>query len=355
MLYNLINEKVINIKVVLPIRIPEIISYGHHTLPLSIVADISQFQEWFYSNFIQLVAISEESLKLDFFTDLHITDKVFLDNYPYLTTNKLNRSLMKKLGISLIDFFETCLCEGMYIYLFFDEYRIPGKLYYDKEHYFSDALIHGFDRDEQSFHVLGYDRKMQFVSMPVKYDSLMKGYEWFEKLYVVQNPQDDRRSSLYLLQSNQTERSPFDLIHVKERLRDYLSCTNTSESYRMFHTPMCSETYHFGMNIYIDMDNYLEQIVTDGIPLKVDAYHTLLTHKTVMLKRMEYIQQLTGNVFSGIKSFNEIVRSAYHLQNILIKYSFSGQPSMLARARELLRVIQDSECDCLNDFLDYLN
>jgi len=338
----------------LPVAKSRVAGYGHHVLPNTIVAGRASYDSWFYSNYIQLLGLKEYT-KLDYFHDVYIADSVFLSQQHNLVMNKMSVDNLTAFDISIVDFIKHGIRGECYVYLFVDEFYIPTKNSFRKKHTFSDALIYGFNEANDEFYIYGYNQDtMQFQSMTVLSEILFRSLQSFKNMYVSQNAPGDRRSTIYLLKPSLAKEHIFETIFVREQLEDYLYSRNTSERYRLFHPPIPTDSFVFGMDIYSMLEENLQSVESDLMKFKIVPFHVLHNHKENMKDRFIFVEKYYKQHFHGKKDYEEVVDMSLSLKNLLFKFSIKPKETMLQRSNEYLKKIRKLEHQILSQFLSFL-
>lgn len=73
---------------------------------------------------------------------------------------------------SIINYLKCEIDQGHYIYLFVEQYYIPGLGAYKRYRYQHDCLVYGYDDEKKCFLILTYALNKQFDSLNVSYDDM---------------------------------------------------------------------------------------------------------------------------------------------------------------------------------------
>ena len=164
-------------KKILPIKIPRITGYLEDAHPLSIIECYPETFEWINSNFIQLVyeePIYSNDQPLKFFKHSSLGKSWDYKN-PYLNYYDVPLDLYKEANIDIILFIKSALKRNFYIELYLDEFYLPFKRFYKKEHYSHETLIYGIDDDY--IYIMAYDKKIgKYISIKTEKINIARAF-----------------------------------------------------------------------------------------------------------------------------------------------------------------------------------
>lgn len=339
----------------LPIHMqPALYSYLHHAYPLSVMPEHPHFFPWLHSHYIQWSADPE------FFN--HLDEHIFVNYYQPMHTHHYNELLHLKIitadllsrmetGTDLIAFFKRSIDQGDYVYLFLDEFYLPGKAMYRRHHFAHDTLLFGYDDEEQVFHTLGFNHNYEYGQTDIGYEPFLESYR-----------QADRRKAYYtkeiiLYNLNKDRTYPFDSQLVMESLEDYVLSRNSSERYRSIASP---NNHVYGLKVYEEIVKYLRLLQSDPTLYRnIIPVHLLWEHKKMMADRLKYMkqhrywsppEQLTAQ-------YQEIEREAFLIRKLFYKYAFfiKEDTSLLEEAIAKIQMLAVKESQVLEQVLNELH
>ena len=125
---------------------------------VAINLDNDEYTEWLMSNYIHL-SFDPSADITQVFLDYALSpckNMRYENIYPsqFLDITYLPAGLIK--WQSMIDFIKNCIDTGYYVALSQDEYFIPQRKRYLKQHMFHHNLFWGYDEKGKFFHILGY-------------------------------------------------------------------------------------------------------------------------------------------------------------------------------------------------------
>ena len=159
----------------LQIKQPPITSYQQIALPLTVAMMNPTAENWFYSNYIQVLCVNrrhylskgncDNALHYGFYNP-EITSPESAEHICIEGCRQLY--LFKKLS-----FIKEAVDDGWYIYTDADMFYIDGSDGFEKAHYSHDLLIYGYDIE--NVYIYMYDES-KLTSHTVSYSNFFQGY-----------------------------------------------------------------------------------------------------------------------------------------------------------------------------------
>lgn len=327
-------------KKILPLSEPPVLGYLHHAYTLSVTGKCPAFEDWFYSNYIQLY-------------DDYLTGGLNFFEYdftrvpqPLLSSHSMSIDAFRKNNYDVVDYAIHCLDCDYYFYTFVDESFIPGKsAYKGKQRFPHEMLLFGYDLDKQEFNGIGFSNNFQYEKFKLSFEDLSNG---FNNLKVTER----FMNNIHLIQPKPEVEYSFNLKLVRELLEDYYFSRNTSERYSMIRTPFNSA---FGMDCYDFLIEYFELVMKGKAQLKVNSLHLLWEHKKVMVNRVLYMQQ-KHNLLKDfdIAPLKKVERLAYKTRDELIVFSLTNNTKCFQNIIKYLNEMKEKEQVVLKVLLDSL-
>lgn len=216
----------------------------------------------------------------------------------------------------IVDFVVDSIDRGYYVYLNVDEYFIPDRGCYHKQHFSHDTLVHGYDLESRTFKILGFNKIGSYESTDVSFKEFSQSYHSLDKI-------ENHCHQIYLYQYNQDGKYDFNAKLVKETLEDYLYSRNTSERFSMLAEPWDRA---YGMESYDCLQKYFQDLLANKIHTDIRHLHILWEHKSCMRLRTEYMYE---NGFIENPNFIEaaklIEHKAFMVKKLFLKYFLSGK------------------------------
>ncbi|WHX49348.1 hypothetical protein QNH46_01245 [Paenibacillus woosongensis] len=314
-----------------------VIGYQHHAYRLSIMAQHTDFFNWFYCNYIQLVLVKRPYTPvLDFYE--------FQKSSPLLGEMYIPKSLITKYT-PLIPFLKDRLEEGKYIITFANEYYVPNRLNYQRRHNAHDIFLYGFDPQRDEFHIAGFNENFLYNSGEVSSALMEKALLQFD-----QSKGDliEWADGMHFLDLKHSNTFTFDKRIMLEQMEEYLYSRNSSDRFRMYAN---SAENVFGLAVYDEVIDYLHNLrshVTD-----VRIFHILYEHKKVMHARLRFLVENKGVQLSleHIDRYEQLAKQCLVLRNLCLRLHISKQLEVVERMIKLLDIIKETEKELLQEII----
>lgn len=335
------------VKKILPVADPPIKSYLHHAYGLSILATRSDYLPWFHSNYIQW------HFDKNFMNDRY-SDYFNFFYYPYVEVNmphmeklKLDRTIMSENELN-VDFFIRLIDEGYYVCTYVDEYYVPNRVAYQNYHLKHEILVYGYDRTEQVFHVLGFDRERAFRPTTVSIDDFMEAFEYGY------GGDDDFFWRKYIIPARLFDHAEyaFNLKLVTNLLEDYLESRESNIRIAMYIQPPRDSV--FGLKCYEYLDRLLELIEKGEFFIDYRVPSLLWEHKHCMNMRLQYMHSI-GLIDKDIcDRYAQVEADALTARNTMLRAFVTNQLSIIPRVRKLVKSVHEKETAVLVPLLQHL-
>ncbi|MFC5404219.1 hypothetical protein [Cohnella soli] len=309
-------------KIILPINNPPILAYQYLAFPLSILSTQEQYLPWFYSNYIQLICKKNITLSntvfLDFYSHVfeeNFNETVFFTCHPFLEI----KNLVLPSNVLSADLFFSMLIEKYYVYLKLNEFFLPNRSAFQRDHYFHDNLLHGVDEKNKEAFFFGFNKNKNYSS-----DSL--SFEKFELALesTVKNFRIEKETSLFsctLFRARLNGQYSFDLKLVLESLQDYIIPRNSSINFANIKNIQNTDAYAFGIEIYSTLNEYLGLLSEKKVNFDIRPFQLLWEHKKCMVSRVSFIKTLYKDFDPNAelsRMFKEIEQQSLLLRNLML-------------------------------------
>lgn len=331
----------------LPMIRPSVHGYLCNAYPLSIVMQHKQSEDWFYSNYIQLICAGNfpEGKFFSFYTS-NLPWYDFFMSCPLITYQKINQRFLEKYMGGIISFICDSIDQNQYIHLYVDESYIAHKKAYKKYALPHEMLIFGYNKETLKFYVSGYDSNVIFGEYEVGFEELLVAFNNCDKT--------KNREYVSLLSYNEEHSYHFDLKLIIRSLKELRFSLNSSYHYRSMSTP---SGWIFGLSIYDHIIEYLSnQVSTLREKIDIRIFHTLWEHKLVMLNRLNYLKEhhYLDDADELIKIYSEIESDLKILRNLAIIYNKNENSTTVTSIMEKMKKIKNLEENALSDLISKL-
>lgn len=277
-------EEIKGIKKRLEIGVPIIKTYHNLAFPLSVICCKDKNKGWFYSNFINIYSFYDQEInKLIINFDVQF----FEDEVYYLNREKISVKTLDAISNRPIENIIELLNQNKYVILFLDEYYIEESLRYNKEHFDHEFMIYGYDLEEGTFDTINYGNDYHYKSRKMSFKSFTEGYN------SQQLNRDLPMMFLSYYEDNEWFRPYYklDSKYINYSIKNYLKGHNFLYNKRHIYPLNCNSKNKYGIDIYIDLINYLEAMKTDNNFIEVIFFYLLYEHKNCMERRLNYMNE----------------------------------------------------------------
>jgi len=330
--------------VVLPLAESPIKTYLGFVANIGITLNNEKTWEWFHNHFVQISYRDGGEL-------------LFKTYYPNL---KKGKNFYAQDVKNAVDFVRNLLFDNKYIIAEIDDFYIPCRLFYNREHLRHASLIYGYDDDKRVFYISGYDENWIYIKSTITYEELSKAfYSTHENSYF--NIRSYKKSHQF----------KFNKKLMKDFFVDYLESNDSY--YRTFHSynpvinfaklglklerKFLKSKVICGMAVYEPFIEYISALGSEGVFLK--TFHTFYEHKKLMRMRIEFMQengyiQNAENVYEQSKI---IEQKSLIVRNILIKCRIknSFDEVTISKIIKLVEEIRDMEIDLMRELVRLLS
>ncbi|MBY9077380.1 hypothetical protein [Paenibacillus sp. CGMCC 1.18879] len=249
--------------------------------------------------------------------------------------------------------------KGFYIYTYIDKSLIlkTSKELSMSEHFVHDILIYGQNYKTKSFSVIGFDDRYSFTAFDIPFDLFKTAF-----LSGADFSKDSANGVSYatafrIKEEFKNTQYPFHLQTFLHNLYEYIHSINSSKSndsndpdYDMYKLP--GNVY--GMSIYTNVLEYLDQLSNENLNLDYRLFHTLYEHKMSIYERVQYVSELY-KLSEDVKlqklllACEEICKDFKKIRMLAIKHIMSSDKSLLNRMKSLVEANVKKEEETLKE------
>ncbi len=342
-----------------PIRV-----YSNFAYVLSVLLNNEEAKGWFYSNFIQVKYIKDTIETQDFVFNYSLGNLTkYFYNIPYLEVRSLKRSFLLSVCSDIIDFLCSAIKAGYYIMTIVDNYYLPPKREYNKNHNKHLIMVNGFNIEEKVFYCMGYNDRL-YEEAVLKFDDFYMAVSSEEgnkkrlrddlcMMYKLQ----DKDEIKYIQEGFNYFTYKFNKKLVRQSLQEYLYSVCSDEHFAGFYeVPAKSE---YGIIYYEAMGQFLLKYV-EGIysgEMNVTSFHGMLEHKILMIQRLKYMQdnQYASGVDRVVETYIDLKYSAEIIRNMILKYNMTKNVELLKRAKRILDEMYVAEKEAVRSLVNLLD
>lgn len=327
---------------VLPLlKTPPVIGYQHHAYVLGILlAADNESILWFYNNYIQLEYTPHDRCHFNFY-------RAPWESLPFFEYEFISKSTLTRHGISIHDYIADKIENGYYIIADLDEFYIPCRIPHNKNHYYHDNLIFGYDRIHENYDIIGFTDDRQYSCTKVDYESLEAALFSNEKSEFGTVP----RPIIFALRKKRDYKFAIDIALICDLMSDYLNSGDTSCRYRFYDAS--SDGRIFGINACRELSSVLENYLTDSREIDIRPFQILWEHKKSMSSRIQYLY--SNNFVNDIKDILEgckcLEKKALAIRNTVLMFEITKNPKIIPGVIAELNSIIIEEMEILKQFL----
>jgi len=328
-----------------------IVGLQYLAFPLAVLLNHKECLPWFYSNYIQLEA-PKDSLLDEWNCNVIFTGGHLLD-IPCFKVHTLPKkhfcNVLCKDSSEIINNINGFLSDDWYFISHFDEYYIPNRSFYQKEHRYHDFLINGFNNIEGCYNLIGFATNEMFMETEVKYDEFVKG--------ISSDIDPDAVFDMIFYRKRGNFRYDFDLPFVKGLLMDYLNSKDSSSKYRCNISERANTAKVYCMEVYSYLKRFYESCMEIEAPSDMRPIHLIWEHKNCMLLRLKYmfennIINYNDNLYN---SFKKIENMVLVLKNMSLKFFFTENKRLLVEIINSIDKIKILDQNAIEALLEEIN
>ena len=324
-------------------------------------------------------------MPLDFFAPAGYSEPPFA--CPLIDSQWICRSLVEKAFQNVCEFFVQAIEDGFYAICKVDEFYVPRRACFQRQHFVHSLLIFGYDYSEQCFDVIGYTETGAYTATQIGFSQFRDAFS-FGKLEDDEETQNDPhierhfngtgtagnlRSLVYseglrqrglnrvsLCRLNSEVRYCFDICSVSAMLTDLQSSADSSRRFKStFAFPNKpyslgqpvpeAEQNVFGLETYRCLQEWMELIADGEKEFGIIPVHLLWEHKCVVVAQLEYMEQ-NGHIDPSMQLssvYREIEARVGNLRLAMVKYGLTGSAGLLRRSTQRLDPIRRDEEELL--------
>lgn len=295
------------------------------------------YYPWLYRNFIQVSCdIHSVNRPVDFFYGVEKDWNFHWINY-FLNFNEIPQHMITHYGV--LPFIRECIDKGKYIELRLDQYHIQNRDEYHRHHFSHQNLIYGYDDSQKLVYLLGYANAGQMVKTELSYADLK--YQFIKRKCV---------TDIFVIEYKQ-EAYGFEYQgkYITMMMHQYLDSYNSSFNLGHLIEP---RTRVYGIAYYNELltEKGMQMLLSDR-----RAVHLLYEHKALMKERLKYIiyheAENNDELNRYPEAYSEVVRMAFNIRSLAVKYEISPDENIAGKIKELLRKMCTLEKRVLSEFL----
>lgn len=322
-------------KNVLDLEIPCVRFDQDYAFPSAIMSSDQSYKNWVYSNLVQMYYIIErDTFNISYFYLGRNPNPINV--IPLLSYQEIHKQLLKSIGGDAIQFLHTMINAGYYFACLMDEYYVPYRGSYQKEHLEHGIMCYGYDDDNGMVYIAGYTADGHFGSQCLSYSDFSRAF-WNVK----------RADDFISCFKRNDKNYELDITLMKTLLYDCIYSLNTSERYRMVQNPL--ENCYWGL----DACSHILQEKSS----KVDLRYFYVVYEYMKLTRERFSAVSEKYNISDVvlqQKISVLEKKFYMLLTLCIKYSFKKDTALYLRIMKKLKENLDEEKTVLEEFYHFV-
>lgn len=271
----------------------DVTTFLYESLPLCVVLGRPGLYEWFLQHYIEMYLVdAKKGEHYNFYAVRYAETTSYLQYSKVkevLTWNQLEAAVVNS-KVNIVDFLKAQIDCGVYAIAFLNEWAIPHKQSYHKEHWYHESLVYGYDDDRGVLFCVSFDERRNFTSFEVDYHSFWDGFQ-----LICSDPSDIAAYQRYLYLLKPRDMScRFDMARFVHQLDNLLeNRMDRIDRYNLdlmdLSTPREDWTYSFGLSLLDRFADILQAKYRDNAEISYLDFHILQESRRLMHKRLAYL------------------------------------------------------------------
>lgn len=328
----------------IPVRCYQLYAYPLHSIFLCDGA-----YDWYFSNYInyKLFTYEDAAIKSNNIDLKYIAPRY--NEFPSFVIKSMHRDIFAKYLLQDIrDFICYYIDQGCTISFFVDEFYIPNRARYNKEHKTHQLLVIGYDFQNDQVKIIGYDASYSYCTSYISTVSLINGFSCCPYIRML-----SENVTIYQVKDIQ-KTYDIDINIFKSDLFEFYHSINS-------YSPEVAVDYgvnkiDFGLQCYKTLGDFFANpnYYTKNHPM----FYMICEHKANMVKKLQYLQKKTGvNMGNLIIEYQSIHSLAKRILQFFLKrvHNSPGETSFNKASRrivDLLDEIYEKEYNTVSKILE---
>lgn len=235
---------------------------------------------------------------------------------------------------SLVKLMQKKIASGYFVQGFCDEFYIPSKFNYNKNHNFHDYLLYGHNNEEKYFIALGYTDNWKYEEYKISYSEMYDSIKWTKENNIC--ALNNGVAKYEFIKPKAGKRYLFDIKKVKEELYNFLTSQDSIDRTNIYGINACS-------------------IFCETLKEKFDirSLRVVMEHSSIMADRIEYISNNLGIQLDDIICrYSKVKNNSKIMFYTALKYLITNREYLKEKVEKMVREIFDEEIPILKDFYD---
>ena len=326
--------------------------YQFYAYPLHSIFLCEDAYNWYFSNYINYklftyndIAIQSNNMDLKYIAPRY-------NEFSSFVTKTIHRDIFSRFfEKNFRDFIRCYINQDCTISFFVDEFYIPGRARYNKEHKAHQLLVIGYDFQNDQVKIIGYDASYSYSISYIPVACLTKGFLCCPFV-------NQLSENITIYQVNDIEKTyDLDIEMFKSELSEFYHsinsyCPEVAVNYRTYKIDFGLQCYKTMKEFFVNPSYY-----TKNHPM----FYMICEHKANIVKKLQHLQIKTGiNLEESIIEYQSIHMLAKRILQFFLKriYCLPGDKGFQTTSRrivELLDEIYDKEQETVFKILKNIN
>ena len=343
---------------ILPFKTATYDTYNSHRNLESIITAVDEKNiAWFYNSFIQVYSAKEiygGTMMYNYNIDIAHPTTIF-DRCTLVETHKIPGEIINANYKNISELCIILINSGYYITFTIDKYYIKLYKAVSPKTLFHDVLVYGYDISKNALLIVDY--------FGIKPKSSWTTFDEINKAYESGRDCKDFINDFVLIKPTDKYKWEFSIDNYKENLKAYID-SKPSVLYHYFYEDGLNYGYSDSKHHYYGIDTYktfytvIEELANNfgRVRLEFNMFHLLMKHKLLIHNSVKYLneQNYLPNNEVFINATLDIYNESHILLNLIIKYKISPNNKLLNRINYILKNIETTEKQILNDLYNEL-
>lgn len=321
-LVGFLEKKIMNCCILPLEKNPVIRTYQHLAYSFSILGTDQNSCNWLCNQYTQLINDGKNSMT--FYLD-------FLHRQDALECERISCETIKKFKIDIVELIRDKIKEGWYVYICIDEFYIPERDAYQKEHFIHDCLVYGFDDFKKEFHIIGYNDKEMYQDSRVSY---------------IQIKDSEPRYWICCIKKSEQYKFLLDINKIYIDFKRYLNLMP-----EIILGDFDYKSAVFGQETNDLLIKYIEDMSVKRTMIDIRYIYLFYEHKKCMLIRLKQLQKFIGIGDANVVEYQKVVSKAEKLVRITLKYNIKYCMQIHIKMSRYIKEIAEKEKRIILDIL----
>ena len=293
---------------ILPIHISPYHSYLHEANTFSVLMAYPQLNGYIYSGFVQLRWTEGWLFS-------HMPHNIYT-GMPCLQQEWVYRELLSDADFDIIAYIRHSIDHSMYVATYINEKYLPNV---NGDLCSHNTLVYGYDDENRTIHLLGYDLKSHYGAVTCSYEEFRKAFDT-----CVFHPSSPF-GRIIRFRVAEVETSHVDFVALSDEIRSFYRSESCDHQVSAVVNACYQTPAVWGMDCYEKIKEYFLENWKSRTYIDIRIPYAVWENKRFMLDRLRYFQRyrLVDELDEIISDYCVIERDAEYIKNLVHHYNLS--------------------------------